>query len=350
MRFVVVIILVLISVPLTLFGNKQDTLKIDLSKYEVGSKNTVKENVKYKAILLENALIDKLYSYDYYKKDTFVESLDFEIATSKYKNSVNITMLDSLKKPCKLLDDKIDSLSNINNEIQMGKIVDEIKDDLYNKVCKEDSSAILTAIEIKAKKEISKTKYPIEREITVNSGEEITLVIKRGTSEWTFVFQGQDKGKFITTYGFVFTPDPLNGSSFYSQQTDSSIYRITKLRKPDRLDLKYTPAVFFSYLPSRQYKKHVYFMGTAGIGFDLNAPVLFFGGNCLVSGNIGIGLGLAFQQQERLKRKFKENQNINFDLDGEDLHDMIYRPNLFVSVNFRFKNSPFSNASESTNN
>jgi len=189
-------------------------------------------------------------------------------------------------------------------------------------------------------------------DIQVGSGEIVRIFIKRDDNKkWTFELKGRQSGKWVTTYGFSFTSQRLESPTYFSKQIpDEPTFQILKSRRANIWDLNYVPAVFFSYFPSQNFKCPWNHSLTAGLGFDLSAaPTVFLGYNGMFYHNIGLSTGVSFYQQNRLKSQFTENETVTTSFDKEGLHDKIYRPNLFISVNFRFGENPFKPNNESGN-
>jgi len=243
---------------------------------------------------------------------------------------------DSIKKAITNLKDfqKRDKDKN-RTEKGLSKLVNKLELELKNRKCdnnnvKEDAMVLLQS---------TKLLYP--QIIKVETGTRTTIVITRDSLSWTFVLHGNEVGKWVTTYGFGFSSAKYNGDSYVTKQLlDTSAYKIIKSTRPQIYDLNYIPAVFFSYFPTNNNEPCNYSC-TAGLGYDLSAPVIFGGFNIMYRYNIGLSLGVVFQQQYRLKGQYNENDIISVPLDINQLHDKIYRPNIYLAVHFRFGENPF---------
>lgn len=183
----------------------------------------------------------------------------------------------------------------------------------------------------------------INEKISVETGKVVTIIIKRDNLEWKFIYEGDAPGKWVTTYGFGFTSNAMRGSSYFTKQiADTSVFEILKSRGPKAFDLSYVPAVFFTFFPSSRISKGWNHSLTGGLGFDLVAPVIYFGYNGLFWHNIGFSTGLAFQQQNVLRDQFEVNDKLSIFMDTSQLHEKVYRPNLFISIHFRLDKNPFN--------
>lgn len=329
--------------PLIALANTQDTLHLDLALNDPGSIKSIQGNRSYDIILLENTVADFSYSIEITSTSTMLPKLEFDHSS--------LQDVKDIPNNCSSLVEKIKELENFQsppedyeeprNENALSKLVNNLKSQLKQSDC--EDIGILN----NARYWLSTTKKPHEEKINIETGEKITIIVHRDTLKWTFIFNGDERGKWITTYGFGFTSSKLEGSNYFTKQVpDTTVFEILKARDNKYLDLNYVPAVFFSYFPKQNFNDCWNHSLTAGLGFDLSAPVVFFGYSGLFYHNIGISAGVAFQQQYRLKDQYSENEILSLTLDKDQLHDKIYRPNVFVSINFRFGENPFKSNTE----
>jgi len=332
--------------------NQGKSLVINLAEINPGSIKVLKEarNNVYDSIKLENAVVGYKYSINIDKERTEIPVLTFSKIIPSGQKGKDTVICAEMTSAIKMLENAYSETGReqyFNNykkqldEVELSKRIDKLQKMLFNKVCDNDSLNNL------AKQRIEQSNQSSFQNISVESGETVTITIKRDTITWTYILKGESLGKWVTTYGFGFTSSALGGNTYYSKQMpDTTLYKILKSNNTGNLDLNYIPAIFFSYFPTQNFNKCWNHSLTAGLGFDLSAPVVFFGYNGMFWQNLGFSLGVAFQQQYRLKNQYTENEIIKSDLTIDQLHDKVYRPNLFVAVNFRFGENPFKTSSE----
>lgn len=331
---IITLLLICFSIgPASSQGGKH--LTIDLGLLVPKSSVTINENAEYDYILLKNVVNNFAYSIEVNRELDSLPVLDF----GNMKSGLKAINVDSM---CKVLRKAINKVNNIQNdsntkirtEKELGKWVSIIEYELRKNSC--------DSLKAEAKKAISSTYRYLNKKVKVGSGEKVTITIKRDSLTWTYILKGESLGKWVTTYGFGFTFSFLDSPTYYTKQnSNDSKYQILKSRRPNVADLSYIPAIFFSYFPNHNFTRCWNHSLTGGLGFDLSAPVVFFGYNGLFRNNIGFSAGVAFQQQYRLKSQYSENDIVDITLEKDQLHDKIYRPNLFVAVNFRFGENPF---------
>ena len=309
----------------------QNILELDLTippgKERVVSQN---ENKTFISIKLINRVPSKKYKVWFETELEMINALD----ASSYLSSTEsptcetlLSMMSEIKEDPNLreseVEEKIKEMSDVIKQCQD----EDIKKDFF---------ALFEEV--------------IEMDIQVKTGEVVKVYVSRDDQVWTFILKGRQPGKWVTTYGFGFTSQKQDNATYYTKQIpDTSVHQILRARDADILDLNYVPAIFFSYFPSQRFNSCWNHSLTAGLGVDLSAPVVFFGYNGLFYNNIGFSTGIAFQQQNRLKSIYSENEIIAISLDKDQLHDRVYRPNFFISIHFRFGESPFKSNKESDN-
>jgi len=322
------------------------TLEIDLGALEPGDPKVISENrnVKYNAVLLKNKLPRTQYSVWIEREMMLIEPL--EVDWPKYSRTDNLDKCESLVS-------YLDSLKEIKfSENEVSKIIESLENEIEK--CKQSIDDFKDRSEYgqlisDAEKYLESFQIEIPIELEVNTGEIVRVYVKRDDLLWTIILKGEQPGKWVTTYGFGFTSQRLESDTYFTKQdSDLTIYQISKAKTPSNLDLNCVPAVFFSYFPSQRFGKWLNHSLSAGLGFDLSAPVVFFGYNMMYHHNIGITAGVSFQQQLKLKDQYSLDDTITITLDKDQLHDKVYRPNIFISINFRFGENPFRNA-QSTN-
>lgn len=324
-------------VPMSLIS--QGVLRLDLANHSPGEVVSVQGNKKFDFILLENTVAHFVYSIEVKKSKVPLPILQSNNSGFTESNST------TLPTECNELNQKIKDLENFqkknpNNgefsEKKLKELVEKLNKEIDKKSCTD------VAIINFAQQWLNTTSKKYNEEIVVGHGEKIVIVVKRDSLTWTFIYEGEPQGQWVSSYGFGFTPKAFGSRPYFAKQLpDTSTFEITQSKKSKVLDLNYIPAIFFSYFPSQNFDKYWNRSFTGGLGFDLSAPVVFLGYNQMYKQNIGFSAGLVFQQQYVLKDQYLEGQPIVNFLDKDQLHDKVYRPNFFISANFRLGKNPF---------
>lgn len=340
--FFLAILMIIICLSIDVFSkNSKDTLNLDLGHHSPGSVISIQGNRSYDLIVLKNLVSDYTYNVEIKREVIMLDPLDWSGKDFEEIEEFASDCLDLTEKMNDLINFLSDSSNSKRNEKDLAQIVNNIKAKIStcdNEELKSEAKKLLN---------YSFREYP--EKINVKTGDKISIIVKRDTLVWTFIYKGDENGKWITSYGFGFTSTSLEGSTYYTKQIpDTALYSIIKTKRSGKLDLNYVPAVFFSYFPSQSFNSPWNHSLSAGLGFDLSAPVVFFGYNGMFWQNIGISFGISFQQQNRLKDQFSENDIISINLEKNQLHDQIYRPNLFIAINFRLGENPFKKEPEET--
>jgi len=204
-------------------------------------------------------------------------------------------------------------------------------------------------------KSINDTKYKLTNSYKLRRGEQLEVTISRkladGTTRiWKHIYKTPGRGQWVTTYGFSFINRSFNEEeSFFSRAVDDG-FVITQ--ENNRSDLDFIPSVFFTWLPEKGLTKDLSINATAGLGFDLEAPVTFLGLSFLYNQNISLIVGLTAHQQQFLNGIYDENQKVSENLTQDQLHEDLYTINPFFSLTFRFGSNIFtsnSNTQQSQN-
>lgn len=322
-----------------------DTLLINLGLYPPGSVTSIQKNQDFKLLIIENRIPMVAYGVEISAEMQMLPPLNAD--GSGGQNTPNIAA------ECEKLQEAYMAVSNYatgpspptdeKEEAKLMPLVNALKTARGEAKCSD--AELITAVD----NLLLSTTQTLREEIPVRTGEKVTIKITRGDKVWTFIFKGKEKGVWVPTYGFGFTSVALESPTYYAKAVpDTSTFEILKASKPDKLELNYVPAIFYSFFPSQNFDKALNHSLTAGLGFDMSAPVVFLGYNLLYHHNIGISLGVAFQQQYQLKDQYSEGEIISISLDNDQLNNLVYRPNFFLAVNFRFGSNPFEGSQESS--
>jgi len=345
-----IIVLLFSSNFLSAQSKKQKPLVLDLAEIDPGQKKSVPGNKSYDYIIIKNNIINKGYSIKISKESQPIDPLPPPDLSGS--SSIKITEVDS----CNLLNRTYLRLAELFNPDNTNEIIktekevslraDSLQQELNRKNCT-DPKLIGDAQELIRK---CQSQRKINESINIEEGDIVTIIVSRDDKIWTWEFVGEPIGKWVLSYGFGFCSSALEARTYHIKQLNDTSFQIQKSKKPGVLDLSYIPSIFYSFLPASRYKSNFNWSITAGLGFDLSAPVVFFGGGFMFHQNIGINVGLALQQQSRLKPQYSENEILKVSLEKDQLHDKIYRPNAFISINFRFSENPFKSSSKEKTN
>lgn len=312
-------------------------LILDLAGMDPGETRSISGNNSFEMILLKNVIPGMKYNIKISKTVIPMPALPAP-------NIPGPAATDSAKGPCEELNLaylKLLGISDPANDDSTGKTEKAVSENVLV-LQKEIDKGNCTKKDLvdSAQSLISKFQKEINEKVSIKSGEKVVITVWRDDKIWTWEFVGDETGEWVLSYGFGFCSAALAGKTYHLQQMDdTTTYKITQDAKPGALELAYIPAIFYSFLPSAKYNSSYNWSITAGLGFDLSAPVVFFGGGFMYRQNIGVNMGVAFQQQDKLYPQYSEGQILASPMQDAQLHKQVYRPNLFISVNFRFDKS-----------
>jgi hypothetical protein len=189
----------------------------------------------------------------------------------------------------------------------------------------------------------SLTSYEPVDNITVKRGQEMTVVITRSSGDkelkWTNIYRTGPRGHWIFSYGFSF-PYLANEERDYFTKADSDTsYTITKKNAVGKV--KYIPAVYIHWFPTRDELKDWSCSVVGGIGFDLENPVVFIGGSVTYNQNLSFMLGGMLHQVNDLDGRYHENEKVKENLESAQLLVQKWVLNPCFTISFRFDNDPF---------
>ena len=222
------------------------------------------------------------------------------------------------------------------DETDIPKLIEELESEIESGNC--DGSGV-----DEVRKFLNNTKFV--KEISISSGEDLEVQISRElanqvTKKWETKFSTPSKGKWVTSYGFSFIHLYLSKEKkYFSQSGDSSNFIIKEKNSSD--DVRYAPSILFSWMPTKKLNKTWAFSLTAGLGVETESPVVFLGFSAFYNQFIGITGGLAAHKKEFLSGMYQPDQSIAISLSDEQLHEEKYAVNAFLSISFRFSDSPF---------
>lgn len=328
---------------------QQGQLVLDLGEHDPGGTYKFTEKKGTYDIVLENILpLSRYFIEIEYVEETF-DPLVYTplVLESAFTSSV----------PCKELTERISRVEDLLipvlvaeegfTERTVFERVKLLKHELETTSCNDQKTTE------KAKHLLPLFLKTIQKKITIGPGKTVKIKVISGQKTWIFEIGGGSLGEWTTVYGFVFTSQFLTGRTYFSKAAENEgEYEITRAKHPRVHDLKYTPSILFTFTPKGNIStatktKNWKWSTCAGLGFDLTAPVIVVGANAMYHQNFGIAFGVSFDRQDRLKSQYVgDSLIVSQSLDFDQLHEKTYRPNVFVSLNFRFKDNPFGSKDE----
>ncbi|HEV8331584.1 MAG TPA: hypothetical protein VGQ22_09215 [Steroidobacteraceae bacterium] len=175
---------------------------------------------------------------------------------------------------------------------------------------------------------------------TLQRGERLIVKVERDDQKWEFTLATGARGEWRTFYGFTFLPD--DDDEFFSKQdaNDPSQFVITP--EADREDLDFAPSILFVWTPARSSARDWSHGIAAGLGFDLDNPIVFAGYALTYNENVALTAGVALHKRDRLAGRYQPGEIVGSDLDSEQLAEATYGVSAFVGIAFRFGSNPFA--------
>jgi hypothetical protein len=178
--------------------------------------------------------------------------------------------------------------------------------------------------------------------VEIRQGDEVEIRVERAVAGgsplvWRKIYSTGPPGTWLTTYGFNFIPS-RDKRYFLEPADEAGSFRIR--RDAERREMDFSPSIYFSWMPAN-WRRPTRIGPTAGLGFDLSAPIVFAGVSILYNWNIGVFLGAVMHQQTRLRGEFREGTTIRQNLTPDNLVEKTYVPNFAAGVKFRFGSNPF---------
>lgn len=234
---------------------------------------------------------------------------------------------------CSHLRATTDTLLKCDDEAKVPDLVERIKDAL-EKSC--DST-----VENSASQAIARTRSsPIVVEMGSDAQLYVTVVRLADdgseTKRWEVVYKTEPSGEWFASYGFTFIPS--DNDVYFSKSAGPDSFQVTK--EADNQEFDFAPAVFFSWMPGRLSTPALSPSLTAGLGFDLDNPVVFLGLSLSYHYNISLVGGGVMHQVTRLSGKYEPNDTITENLSEGQLSEDTYAFGWFFGVSFRFGGAP----------
>ncbi|MCD4682364.1 MAG: hypothetical protein K8R86_03690, partial [Bacteroidales bacterium] len=280
------------------------------------------------------------YEVEFYKIQNLPDPLNFENLASPSSGDVKCDELErlhgELTKDYSIRKSSGDLKKHIESEIAINvKKFNHLYKDADDK-CKNNPELKKLFDEIE--KGIS-VEYELANKFIISKNDKVIIKIKRDNFEWVFEF-GNEPSRWHISYGFGFTPKTLEPSTYFLQEVDSSSYSITKKNNPSGGDLRFLPTIHANYIFTNQEKKMQAGI-TAGLGANTENIAVSLGLSSFINYNIGITIGVAVYSMDKLNSNYNESDIISENLEFDQIHEKVFRPNLFFSLNLRLGKNPF---------
>jgi len=174
--------------------------------------------------------------------------------------------------------------------------------------------------------------------------EKFENVVGSNAKTWKVIFSTGGPPEYEILYGFTFITDGFNqGTRYFSRDLSDGSFQIASTGKRGYKNLEFAPTVFAVWYPKSLGRGRQTGL-MAGLGAANDAVAVSFGCYLTFSRNIGVGAGLSLHKIYKLKPKYRSevDRNIAGSLDFDQIHDKEYTIDPFLSVLFRFDESPFS--------
>jgi len=159
--------------------------------------------------------------------------------------------------------------------------------------------------------------------------------------KWIRTFKTPSRGKWLTTYSFNFITTQWGSKEefYFAKSIEMDEFEITM--ENNKKWVNFVPSITFTWLSGKRLYRTWACGGSAGIGFDLEKPVVFLGASIIYNQNLSLTLGYAAHQVKQLNGKYNEGDIIKENLTPDQLLNDQYRFNPFISLSLRFDRNPF---------
>ncbi len=181
---------------------------------------------------------------------------------------------------------------------------------------------------------------------TMQLGERLTITIERFASggnakkTWTYEASTGPRGAWRVSYGFTFVPN--EDELFFAKQSDTDPTKFVVTEQRDEEELDFAPSVMFMWQSSKRQGRSWVPGPIAGLGFDLDNPIVFGGYGFTYNENVTLTFGAVLHKQKRLSGRFEPGQELLESLDSDQLEQETFSLNGYVGIAFRFGSNPFS--------
>lgn len=242
-----------------------------------------------------------------------------------------------LTTPCNGVQTATADLKGAPNEAAVPKLRTALQDALDkapSPACDGDRSLALLLL--------ADTTATLEDQVAIREGQALEVIITRTGEDgkpliWKKTFDAGDRGEWRTSYGFTFLP---NEDERWFAKAGSEANKFTITQQAQRRRFDFAPSIFFTWVPGLKLSDNLDLGPTAGLGFDLSAPIVFAGLSVLWNENIALVGGAVVHQRARLAGEYQPGQPIAENLAADKLTEKTYHLNGFFGLAFRFGSKP----------
>lgn len=251
--------------------------------------------------------------------------------------SANVTGKEN-ENPCSTI---IDAKTNLLKATKESKVPD-LKKALIKAI--DDNQGSCDADIFLARQVLESTEQTITFD-RVSDGHRYTLEVSRKDDngepiKWTYEYKYDFANTWITHVGLTFLE---NKNNYYFTEKESgsgtSSYIINKENRISQFS-KIT-SIMFTYLEKDKIGSKHEWAPTVGLGYDNNQFSILTGVSWVYGTNIMVTGGLAIAPFDRLAGKYHEDQQVSSAKSRDELKTTGYDTAAFISVTFRFDQSPF---------
>jgi hypothetical protein len=322
-------------------------LSLDLAKIRPGE--TYSQTVDpqtIKSVILENILIGDTTGYSIKIKEEKIPVKPFDSSTifRFLQDNCKDTLYDSLK----------DQLMNESEEKNVPGIISSLSNWISDA---DESSCQAETAEAKELIASSRRIFTLIQPVELESGEQITVTVSRGTLLWTFTFTTAEENPWSVLYGFTYVLNLVNNpDNYFAKKDTGNSYLITKqngLGSSKKVLSNITPTIMFTWKPVNKYRfnnkpgralfsNHCYQLGfTGGFSLNLSEPTAMVAPSLIFADNLSLSLGVVFIQKYFLSGNYSPGDRILENLTFDQLHEKKYVFDFFISIAFRFDKNIF---------
>lgn len=319
--------LIALSIATATFAQMPSALTIDLARQSPGVTNT--ETIApgtYQAVI-DNMVPGKVYQLTFNQQVTAIDPIDISAA---------VAAPDAVIYQCnRPLESLRESFADVDEEKQVPIALAGLRAAAADAGC---TSGQLQLLEQTIDQETRDVRLQ-----TITQGDQLTVTVVRiegdARTTWKSVFSTGARGEWRVLYGFTFLP--AKDDEFFTQPSTSEQGKFDILQATGNKDLDFAPSIFFHWLSAKRRNRAWSYGPVAGLGFDLEKPILFGGFGATYNENVMFTAGLVVHEQQRLDGRFNLTRPIGENLNSDQLTEGTYGVNFYFGVALRLGSNPF---------
>jgi hypothetical protein len=181
-------------------------------------------------------------------------------------------------------------------------------------------------------------------EVYLGADAELRVIVSRlGPDDktervWKRTYRTQPLGEWFLSYGFTFIPS--EDELYFAKSVAPGKFQVTK--KHDNQETDFAPAIFYAWMPEKFASSMFAPSLAAGLGFDLDNPVVFLGLSLSYHYNVSVLGGGVMHRVKRLNGIYSPGDTLSENLTEAQLTEETYDLGWFFGVSFRFGSAPKS--------